>query len=545
MGNNYRSIFKWGDPSHEEKLNKDLINYLKEKFKLSPSDLNEKYSPGIEEIKLKKISKLPPSIIKSFKRIVGDDNVIIDDYDRAYHSYGKFYLDLLKLRLGKIDSPPDAVIYPREENDIIKILKICNNKDIPITPFGGHSSVTRGVETPKGGISLDLTRYFNKIITINEINSTVTVQSGIYGPDLENYLNNYGDGYTCGHFPQSFEFSTVGGWVATRSAGQLSSGYGKIEDIVLSLKMISPIGIIESIDYPASALGPDIDQMIIGSEGCFGIITEVTLKIRRYLPKNRKLLSFIFKDYSNAITTLRKVSQGQFGSPYLFRLSDPEETDVSFRFKGKDKTLTDKILQILGYKPLKRCLMFASVEGDYDYTRLVSWKIKHIAKKAGGQYIGAYPTKQWLLQRYSSSYLRDPLMDLGIMTDTLETSCTWENILPLWFGVRNYIKERPNTICMTHISHCYENGANLYFIFLSPIKKEDPINDFSNFHAGIIDTIKKNHGSLSHHHGIGKLLAPWMSMEIGVKGIGLLQSIKDYIDPKGVMNPGKTLGLKG
>ena len=220
----YRSIFKWGDPAHNEVLEEGTLRYVKQIFNLTDSDVSEQYLAGNEKVALKKKSRLSSANLTALRKIVGADNVSADDYERAYHSYGKFYLDLLKLRLGRVDTPPDAVVYPRNEDDVIALVKFCNTKKIPITPFGGHSSVTRGVETPKGGISLDMTRHMNAVIRVNEANSSVKVQSGMYGPPLEQFLNSYKDGYTCGHFPQSFEFSTVGGWAVTRGAGQASTG---------------------------------------------------------------------------------------------------------------------------------------------------------------------------------------------------------------------------------------------------------------------------------------------------------------------------------
>ena len=544
MSDNYRKIFKWGKPGHEETLEEGMLNLLRETFSLSDDDLCEIRLPGLENVQLKKNIKLSADDIKTLSGIVGEENISTADFDRASHSYAKSYFDIIRLRLGKIDNPPDAVVYPADEAEVIELVKFCNERKIPVTASGGRSSVTGALETPKGGIVVDLSRRMNGIISINEMNQSVTVQPGIMGPDLENYLNNFNNGYTCGHFPQSFEFSTVGGWAAARGAGQSSTGYGKIEDIVLSMRMAAPGGTIETRDYPAASIGPDINEILIGSEGVFGIMTEVTLKIRRFHPENTVLESFIFKDFPTAVDAMREVMQGQFGKPFLFRLSDPEESDISFKVSGSAGSMGEKVLQLIGFKPGKRCLMYVSVEGDFHYARLVGRKIRSTARKNGGRYIGKHPVKKWLEQRYSSCYLRDPLMDIGIMTDTLETAVTWENMMPLWSAVRAYIKERPKTICMTHISHCYENGANLYFIFLSPMLAGKEMDDYMNFHKGIIDTIHANKGSLSHHHGIGRIFAPWMELEVGRTGLGIIQAVKDYLDPKGIMNPGGTIGLK-
>jgi alkyldihydroxyacetonephosphate synthase len=423
-------------------------------------------------------------------------------------------------------------------------LNYCDKKKIAIVPFGGHSSVTRGVECPFGGISLDLTRHMNQVLQVNEMNGSARVQPGIFGPALETFLNHFGRGYTCGHFPQSFEFSTLGGWIATRGAGQQSTGYGKIEDIVLSMRLVTPRGILRTKDYPRKALGPEINQILIGSEGAFGVITEAVIRVRKYRPENRRYFSFLFKTWEEAVDAMREVVQSEFGFPSLLRLSDPEETEIGFKLQNLDKNLIDTGLRLLGYRSRQRCLMLGMTEGDPDQGKLIKHKVVQICKRKGGLPLGRSPVDAWFSQRYSSAYLRDPLMDRGIMTDTLETAVSWKNLIPVWEAGRRYIKSRERTICMIHISHVYETGANLYFTFLTPIQKGNEVKDYLDFQRGIIDAIQQSGGSLSHHHGIGKMLAPWMEKEIGKEGLKLYQAIKDDLDPNGIMNPGRTLGLK-
>ncbi len=541
METTYRSIFKWGD-KREEKLEKGIVELVKEQFNYTDEDFKKRVLYGNQQVKLDKKTAIPESSRRKFMEIAGNENVRWDDYSRASHAYGKFYGDLLYLRKGEIATPPDLVISPRTEKEIEQILLLCQQENIAITPVGGLSSVTRGVETPRGGISLDLTACFNKVLEVNEINTSVRVQPGVYGPALEKHLNDRG--YTCGHFPQSFEYSTVGGWVAARSAGQASTGYGKIEDIVLALRVITPSGIIETKDFPATAEAWDLNKIFIGSEGTLGVITSVTLKIRKYRPENTAFASFVFKDFKSATQSMRKIMQAGFGFPHLFRLSDPVETATAFKIKGFDNSFSDRFLKMKGYRPGERCLMFVSIEGDKDYTHLLQKKIKKIARQSGGFYSGEKPVKEWLKQRYESAYLRDPLMDAGVMTDTVETSVNWDNLLNLWTNVRNYLESREKTHVMAHISHVYENGANLYFTFLSPMKQGDEMTDYLNYHCGLIDAIHNNGGSLSHHHGIGRALAPWMEKEMGETAMGLLQAIKDNLDPKGILNPGNTLGLR-
>lgn len=539
MKNTYRSIFIWGD-KHEEKLEKGVIELIKEKFGYTDEDFQQPYLYGNEVVKLEKPCSLPEEIINQFIAISEKENVEKGDFERASHAMGYFFSELLLLRKGVIETPPDLVIYPRNDHEIIKILALCNKEHIAITPLGGRSSVTRGLEAPKGGISLDLTRHMNNILDFSEDNLTVKVQPGIYGPELEKFLNPRG--YTCGHFPQSFEYSTVGGWVAARGAGQESTYYGKIENLVLALKVISPAGTIITKDYPASAEGWDLNKIFIGSEGSLGIITEITLKIKKYRPKNTTYASYVFPNFDYATNCMKNVMQAGFGTPALFRISDPEETATAFKIKEFDNRFSDRILQILGYEPGKRCLMFITVEGDKGYTHFVKKKIKKIARANRGFNSGGKPAKDWLKQRYSSAYMRDPLMDIGIMTDTVETAVTWDKLLPLWKAVRTYLELREKTHVMAHISHVYENGANLYFTFLSPMKKGAELEDYAAYHKGLIDTIHQSGGSLSHHHGIGRALAPWMEEELGKTAMGLMKASKDFLDPKGIMNPGSIFG---
>ena len=539
----YRDILKWGD-KREEELDSGMIKVLKQKLNISATDFAGKYLPGNEEIQIEREIQITENITQKFIEISGWENVSQQINERANHAFGKSYPELLKLRLSKIDNPPDLVIYPKSTDEVEQIVKICNEENIAIIPFGAGSSVTLALEARKGGISLDLTRHMNQVLSVSEVNHSVKVQAGMYGPVFEKHLNNYGDGYTCGHFPQSFEFSTVGGWIAARGAGTYSTGYGKIEDMVLALKVVTPSGIVETKDYPADAEAWDLNHVFIGSEGVIGVIVEATLKVRKYQPNNASYASFLFKDFESAVNTMRQTMQAGYGKPHLFRISDPEETDIAFKIKDFEGTFADWFLKLKGYKPGKRTLMFVAIEGDKEYAQFVKNKIKKTAKKNSGFHIGGSPTKKWLEQRYSSAYARDPLMDLGIITDTLETAVTWENLIPLWREIRAYLDERPLTTSMVHLSHVYENGANLYVTFLSPMKRGDELEDYYDLHKGLMDTIVQNKGSISHHHGVGRVLAPWMKQQSSEVELGLYQAIKDNLDPKGIMNPGGMFGLK-
>jgi alkyldihydroxyacetonephosphate synthase len=492
-------------------------------------------------VKLEKPSLLKPAHAAYLKSIAGEENVLTDDFSRARYSCGKFYAELLDLRMGNVPDPPDAVVSPRSHDEVVKIVGFCSEEKIPVVPAGGQSSVTGALRAPQGGIALDLTKHLKKILKINDINKTVTVQAGIFGPALEEELNSHG--YTCGHFPQSFEYSTVGGWVSARGAGQASTGYGKIEDMVVALKAVTPAGVIETKEFPRTAQGWDVFRLFAGAEGTLGVITEVTLHIFNHAPQNTSRAAFIFRSFEQAVEAMRKTMQSEYGKPHLFRISDPEETDIAFRTSGFDGTLSEKILERLGFKRGSRCLMFVTVEGEKEYAGFVLRKIKSTARRGKGMHIGAGPVSKWLAQRYSSAYLRDPLMDLGIMSDTLETAVTWESLLRVWSAAHEYVKRRPRAFLMIHISHVYENGANLYFTFLSPMEKGNEQQDFVQFHRGLVDTIIANGGSISHHHGVGRVLAPWMEGHLGKASLDLMAAVKRHLDPNNIMNPGGTLGL--
>ena len=346
--------------------------------------------------------------------------------------------------------------------------------------------------------------------------------------------------YPCGHFPQSFEYSSVGGWAVTRGAGQNSSYYGKIEDIVISQEYVTPIGIIKSDEFPRNATGPSIDQIMMGSEGTFGILTHVTLRVFKYMPENRKKFSYVFKDWENGLNAAREIMQGEFGFPSVFRLSDPEETSIAFRLYGVADTVIDKMLAAKGYKDGKRVLMLGWSEGEKHFSKNVAKQIDKICKKHGAMYTTSIVTKGWEKGRFTDPYLREDMGDYGLMLDTLECSVNWDNFTNVYENVRRFCKSRPDTICMTHMSHFYPQGANLYFIFEA---KMNDLDEYLEYQRGIMDNIQKYGAAMSHHHGIGKMTAPWLEAQIGKNQMDIYRALKQHFDPDNLMNPGGTLGL--
>ena len=544
----YRSIFRWGDPEFFKVPKEALYKMMKETFKLTDDDFTEyKDDIGFDKVDLSDHPvMLAQEQLDALREIVGDEGISTADYDRLAVAYGFTAYDILRLRHKTIDAVPDVVLYPDTTEQVEKIVAYSTEHNIPLYVYGGGSSVTRGVEPVKGGISLDMRKRFNKVLSFNEIDQTITVQAGMSGPDLEKTLQAAPElfgakrQYTCGHFPQSFEYSSVGGWTVTRGAGQNSTYYGCISDIVLSQKYATPIGTVKTSHYPREACGPDLNQIMMGSEGTFGVLTEVTLKIFRWMPENRKRFSYIFKTWDDAMKAAREMMQHECGYSSVFRLSDQEETNLMLRLYNVDDTPLYPLLDKLGYKDMERCLFLGFTDGEKGYSRNVAKNIRKIALQHGGLPLTGYVTKSWEKGRFNDPYLRDTLMDFGITTDTLECTVNWSNMEQVHLDVREVCHKLPNTIVTTHMSHCYPQGANLYFIFMTKMQDE---KEFKAYHATILDAIQRSGASISHHHGIGKMFAPWLEGYIGEKEYGVFRVLKNYFDPAYNMNPGGTIGL--
>lgn len=544
----YRSIFRWGDPEFFKWPKESLYKLMKDTFKMTDDDFKQ-YNDDIGFDKVENLGipcKLDEKHIKALKDIVGEEFVTTEDYARLSVAYGATAYDLMRLRHKRIDSLPDVVVYPDTAEQVEKIVAYVTENKIPLYVYGGGSSVTRGVEPIKGGISLDMRKRFNKVISFNEIDQTITVQAGMSGPCLEETLQNapklFGAKrpYTCGHFPQSFEYSSVGGWVVTRGAGQNSTYYGTIADIVLSQRYATPIGVIKTSHYPREATGPSINQIMMGSEGTFGVLTEVTLRVFRWMPENRKRFSYMFKNWDIAMKAAREMMQCEAGYSSVFRLSDPEETSLMLKLYNVDDTPLAPLLDKLGYKDMERCMFLGFTDGEKGFSANVARNIAKIALKNGAIPMTGFVTKSWEKGRFNDPYLRDTLMDFGVCTDTLECTVNWSNMAQVHRDVRKVCHALPNTVVTTHMSHCYPQGANLYFIFITRMSDEEK---FKAYHTTILDAIQKSGAAISHHHGIGKMFAPWLEYSLGEKEYGIFRVLKDYFDPDYNLNPGGTIGL--
>lgn len=542
----YRSLFKYGDPKGFKHPNSGLYKLMKDVFGISDAEFQTP-NFGMEKLEADIPIKLGASHVNKLTAMVGSENVRTDTYSRTKAAYGAGMVDALRLRNHIIENIADLVLCPRNQENIETIVQYCDKNRIPVYVYGGGSTVTRGMEAVKGGVSLDMSVHMNKVVEFNEINQTITVQAGMWGPELEKILQNAIQTlgakrrYTCGHFPQSFEHSSVGGWVVTRGAGQNSTYYGKIEDMVIAQEYVTPIGIFKTPEIPRAATGPDFDQVMMGSEGTFGILTNVTLRVCRWEPEHTRRYAYLFKNWEEAREACREIMQGEFGYPSVFRLSDPEETDVAMRIYHIHDSPADTVLKTLGYQPMQRCMLLGTMDGDPAFSRLVNQKICNICKKHHAFTLTPFGVVQaWERSRFTDPFMREDLMDFGIMIDTLECGVNWAQMEKVHSEVRKVVKARPKTVCMTHLSHAYPQGANLYFIFIARIKD---INEYLTLQYSVLEAIQKAGASMSHHHGIGKQTAPWLEGQIGKPAVEVIRVLRDHFDPHHIMNPGGTLGL--
>jgi alkyldihydroxyacetonephosphate synthase len=543
----YRSIFKWGDPDQIKPPRESLFKMMKEKFGLADADFQDyRENLGLDDVRFDLPLRLTPEQIGAFRAIVGEEFVRTDDYSRLSVAYGKTMYDLLRMRNKIVENVPDAVLYPDNKEQIEQIVAYCAAQKIPVYVYGGGSSVTRGVECMKGGVSLDMRLRFNKAIAFNETDQTITVEAGMSGPRLEEVLNRaeteFGAKrpYTCGHFPQSFEYSSVGGWVVTRGAGQNSTYYGCIQDLVLGQEYATPKGVVKTDSYPRKACGPDLGWIMMGSEGAFGVLTHVTLKVFRHMPETIRRFSYMFKDWETAQAAAREIMQSEAGYPSVFRLSDPEETSVMMHMYGVTDSPLRHLFRARHFEEDEMCLYLGFTNGEKGFSKNCAANVRRVARKFGGMSLTGYVTRSWEKGRFNDPYLRDTLQDFGVVTDTMECSVNWSNMSKVHREVRAFCKSRPNTICMTHMSHVYPQGANLYWIFITMVS--DP-EEFKAYHAGILDAIQRSGAAMSHHHGIGKMFGPWLEGYLGRNEYEIIRALKNHFDPDNIMNPGGTLGL--
>ena len=492
-------------------------------------------------------SRLRDEDAAALREISGAGAVSTESEDRALFSLGKGYSDLVRIRLGQIANATDAVVRPGDEQQVLAVLRLAAGRRLAVIPFGGGTSVVGGVE-PVGDlptITVDMSAL-REVLGIDREAATATVQAGIMGPELERLLRR--SGFTLGHFPQSFRYSSAGGWIATRSAGQNSTKYGSIADLVQSVRLAHPEGILSTPDVPAAAAGPDLLQTIVGSEGTLGVITQANLRLSP-LPERRSYKGYLLPSFAAGVQAAREITQAGV-EPAVLRLSDESETESSLALRAAPKGMASALesagrwyLHRKGLDLESGAIMIVGFEGSEAIVRHSSEVAKRILTRHGAASLGSGPGRAWRRSRFAAPHLRDVFLDNGIMVDTLETSTTWSNYLTLHARVRNALHGAlgERSVVMAHLSHSYTDGGSIYYTFLAPQEEGGEIEQWQRVKAAATDAIVDGGGALSHHHAIGIEHRRWMRGYLGDEGSRWLAQIKRAIDPEGILNPGKLI----
>ncbi len=513
--------------------------------RLGPTEASSRLE-SLEGVQLRP-PRLTAAVISKFGTIAGEGGVSTEGPDRAVRSLGKGYKDLVRIRQGQVPNPTDVVVWPRTEEQVTAVVELAAREGVAVIPFGGGTSVVGGVEPAGEGpaLTLDLGEMA-RVVRIERESATATVEAGIAGPDLEHQLN--AAGFTLGHFPQSFEYSTLGGWIATRSAGQKSTLYGKIEERVEGLRLAYPDGVLTTPAVPAAAAGPDLVQLIAGSEGTLGVITEATLRLAS-LPAYQDYRGYLFHDFAEGIAAARELMQAGL-EPAVLRLSDEPETASSLALRPARHGLAAAVeragIWYLSRKGLdleSASIMILGFEGGEAAVKHGWAEAKPILRRHDGQSLGRSPGRAWERSRYDAPYLRDLLLDHGIMVDTLETATTWERYLSLYAAVRKAIGNAlgEGSAVMAHLSHSYSDGGSIYFTFLAAQERGGEIEQWERMKMAATEAVVGHGGALSHHHGIGSDHRTWMEPYLGLSGARWLDALKSTLDPGGIMNPGKLI----
>ncbi|MGH3881683.1 MAG: FAD-binding oxidoreductase [Actinophytocola sp.] len=492
-------------------------------------------------------SALPEVARKALEAAVGADHVLRSREDRLGRAGGLSYLDLLRHRGTGELTVPDAVVLPADPDEVQRVVEVCAEHGVGLVPFGGGTSVVGGVQALRGTkesvVVVDLCRL-DRLVSVDPVSRLAVLQAGVLAPEAERLLA--GHGLTLGHVPQSFERATIGGFAATRSSGQASAGYGRFEDMVEGVRLATPRGEWRLGVAPASAAGPDLRQLVVGSEGAFGVLSEVTVRVRR-LPETRRYEGFVLDGWSRGADAVRELAQRRVLAD-VTRLSDPHETEMAFSLSGGWKTaVVRRYLRARGV--LDPCLLVLGWEGEPGE---VAARRRATLRALGSLRpisLGTAVGEKWRHGRFSGPRQRDALLDMGVCVETLETATYWSGVDTLRSAVRAALVDslatpgrRPIVAC--HISHAYETGASLYFTVLTPRDLDDPIGQWARAKAAACAAISSNGplGTISHHHAVGVDHAPYLPAEIGSLGVDVLAAVKRELDPEGVLNPGKLLG---
>ncbi len=511
---------RWGDPASATALPDSARGLIEMAF-------------GLEERRALNEVTVPPSalsgeLLESLRGVLGEEHVLTDDQTRRLRTRGKSTPDLLRARAGELSDAPDAVVRPGSHDDVAAVLAWAVEHYVAVVPFGGGTCVTGGLAARRDGfaglVSLDLVRM-KRLLAVDHESMTAVLQPGLRGPEAEALLTE--EGLVLGHYPQSFEFATIGGFAATRSSGQSSAGYGRFDALVVGLRIATPRGELRLGSAPANAAGPDLRQLFLGSEGAFGVITEVTVRVRR-LPELKVYEGWRWESFAAGADAMRTLAQAGL-LPTVLRLSDEAETAINLARPDE-----------IGAESAGGCLMITGFEGTPDAVAAKRSAVTALLDSLGGTSVGEPAGAAWEHGRFNAPYLRDSLLDVGVLVETLETATFWSNRQALYDGVKTALESAlgEGTLVLCHISHVYETGCSLYFTVAAKASADDPLGQWLAAKAAANDAIVAAGATITHHHAVGTDHRPWLFHEIGELGVSVLRAVKADLDPTGVLNPG-------
>jgi alkyldihydroxyacetonephosphate synthase len=522
----------WGDPAQATPLPAPVVELLQQLLGVSPVASRP---VELAEVALSEAA-LPTQVRAELTEAVGASHVLDDAETRIRHTRGKSTVDLLRIRAGDAADAPDAVVLPGSHSEVGRVLEICAAHHVAAVPFGGGTSVVGGLApgraTHRAVIAIDL-RRMDRLVTVDAESRLATFEPGVRAPRAESLLREHG--FTLGHYPQSYEWASIGGFAATRSSGQASAGYGRFDDLVVHIRAATPAGTLELGRAPRSAAGPDLRQLVLGSEGAFGVITSITVQVRP-APETTAYEAWRFDAFAAGLAGIRQLAQDG-PLPTVVRLSDEPETAVGL---AQPVRLTGP-----GDGPRageSGCLLVIGYEGTEPAVAARRHEAATVLETAGAEFLGTELGESWARDRFAAPYLRDALLDVGALAETLETATFWSRLPRLYDAVRGALTTaltapgvRPLVLC--HVSHVYPAGASLYFTVVCA-QHADPVAQWNRAKSAANEAIAAAGGTISHHHGVGTDHRDRLAAEVGPLGVAVLRAVKERLDPAGVLNPG-------
>ncbi|MEP9363111.1 FAD-binding oxidoreductase [Nocardioides sp. CN2-186] len=510
---------RWGDPARAQSLPAEARGLVEMVFGVDDR-------PAVEPPALRP-SSLDAGVLDALAAVVGADHVHTDDDTRRLRTRGKSTPDLLRARSGDLEDAPDAVVRPATHDEVAALIALAVEHHLAVVPFGGGTSVTGGLVARREGfagvLSLDLVRM-KQLLAVDHVSMTATLEPGLRGPEAEALLA--AEGLTLGHYPQSFEYASIGGFAATRSSGQSSAGFGRFDALVVAMTVATPRGRIDLGSAPSNAAGPDLRQVFLGSEGAFGVITSVTVRVRK-LPAVKRYEGWRWASFADGADAMRTLAQSGL-LPTVLRLSDEAETSINLADPGA-----------IGGEGSAGCLMITGFEGEPDAVDAKRAAVAALLEGLGGTSTGEAAGEKWAHGRFDAPYLRDSMLDVGVLVETLETATFWSNRDRLYTDVKAALEASLGqpSIVLCHISHVYETGCSLYFTVAAK-ETDDPLAQWQVAKTAASDAMIAAGATITHHHAVGTDHKPWLAQEIGPLGVSVLRAVKADLDPTGVLNPG-------